>query len=197
MRILTLDVALNCGACFGEIGSKPTLLTERFGREEEGRSMDGVAEATGRAIEWIASLTMAERFDRAVIEAPIPERALGSHTNAWATALKFALIGALGGAIKLRQIPLRFGHVQSVRKFVIGQGNAPSDLAKPAVMKVCRALGWSPANHDEGDAGALWLWACYQVDRARTPSLDPISLGIEPFDFTRSRRAAPKRRIAA
>lgn len=144
--------------------------------------MEGVAEGAARAIEWIAYLTKVERFDRAVIEAPIPERALGSHTNAWATALKFALIGSLGGALRLRQIDLRFGNIQRVRKFVIGHGNIKSERAKPAVMRVCRALGWTPKNNDEGDAAALWLWACGEVAPRLTPRLDPISLGVNPLD---------------
>lgn len=155
--------------------------------------MDGVAEATARAIQWFADLTRVEKFDRVVIEAPIPEQALGSQTNAWATALKFALIGAIGGACKLRSIDLRFGNIQRVRKFVIGKGNVRSQIAKPAVMQVCRALGWEPKNYDEADAAGLFLWACNEVAPRAVPHLDPISLGLNPFDFNTARQKRERR----
>ena len=197
MRICCLDIAGQTGVAFGEPGEKPTLLTANFTREGEGSSMDGVAEAAGRAIQWFAEFTMVEKFDRLVIEAPIPEAALGGHTNAWSTALKFALCGALGGAARLRGIELRFANIQRVRKFVIGRGNVRSELAKPAVMVVCRALGWKPKNRDEGDAGAVFLWACSEVAPAKTPRLDPISLGISPFEFPTKARRKGVARVAA
>ena len=159
--------------------------------------MEGVCKASSRAIEWFADLTKVERFDRVVIEAPIPEAALGANTNAWATALKFALIGSLGAACDLRGIDLRFGNIQRVRKFVLGRGNLRSEVAKPAVMVVCRALGYAPKNRDEGDALALWLWACNEVDPRATPRLDPISLGITPFEFPTKARRARETRVAA
>jgi hypothetical protein len=160
--------------------------------------MDAYADVVARAGLWLNDLTKAERFDRAVIEAPIPEQALGHQTNAWSTMLKFELLGALKFVIRCRHIELRFGNIQRVRKFVLGRGNVRSELAKPAVMQVCRALGWDPKNRDESDAGALFLWACNEVAPLKTPHLDPISLGIAPFDFsTKPRRAREGKRAAA
>lgn len=197
MNILALDLSIRrTGACWGEPGANPTFTSESFFREGEEKSMDGVAEACSRAIVWVSDLTTLNKFDRAVIEAPIPEAALGYSTNAWSTAGKFALIGVVSGAIRCRGIPLRFGNIQRVRKFFIGRGNVKGDVAKPAVFKVCNALGWSPENYDEGDSAALWCWQCNEVAPRLVPHLDPISLGIDPFDFSKPRRVREDRSAA-
>lgn len=156
--------------------------------------MDGVAEASARAIRWLAEFTSVETFDRAVIEAPVPEAALGHQTNAWATALKFALIGNLAGALRLRKVPISFANIQAVRKLFIGKGNVRGDLAKPEVMRICRSLGWSPDNADEGDAMACWLFECTRVEPRLAQHCDPISLGIVPATFEKKRLSAREAR---
>jgi hypothetical protein len=185
--ILALDVASRTGAAWGTVGATPRSLSIKFTREGEASSMDGVGEASARAIRWLAEFTAVERFDRAVIEAPVPEAALGHQTNAWATALKFALIGSLSGALKLRSIPVAFANIQAVRKLFIGKGNVRGEIAKPEVMRICGALGWTPDNTDEGDAMACWLFECSRVSPRLAHRCDPISLGITPTTFERTR----------
>jgi hypothetical protein len=163
------------------------LVTVKLTRDGEASSMEGVCEAAARGIEWFVDLTKLEKFDIIAIEAPIPEAALrkrSKRTGSWATAMKYALVGSLGACAIMRQSKLRMGHIGSVRKFLLGEGNGniSGERAKPAVMRVCRALGWSPKNNDEGDAAALWLWACGEAAPRLTPRLDPISLGINPLD---------------
>ena len=143
--------------------------------------MDGVANATGRAIVWLIDFLKAEHVDFAAIEAPIPERALGGHSNAWSTAMKFALIGALSGILKAKSIPVSFANIQAVRKSFLGHGNLSGEIAKPETMRVCKAAGWSPSNYDESDAGAVWYFECLHRFPRLTQPVDPISLGIIPL----------------
>lgn len=188
--VLALDVASRTGVAWGRIGATPRFMTVKLTREGESSSMDGVAEAAARAIQWLADFTRVERIDRAVIEAPVPEAALGQATNAWSTALKFALVGSFSGALKLRSVEVRFANIQAVRKFFIGKGNVRGDLAKPEVMRICQALGWSPANTDEGDAAATWLFECSRVAPRLAQACDPISLRIVPGQFDKAKRRA-------
>ena len=188
LRILALDVASRTGACWGNVGQTPRFMSIKLTREGESSSMDGVGEAAARAIQWLADFTRVERFDRAVIEAPVPEAALGAATNAWSTALKFALVGSLAAALKMRQIPVSFANIQAVRKHVLGRGNLRGDVAKPAVMEICRALGWSPANSDESDAGAVFLFESSRLAPRLAHRVDPISLGIAPLQFDKPKR---------
>ncbi len=46
------QIIRGAGVAFGEPGATPRFLSVKFTREGEGASMDGVSEATARAIEW-------------------------------------------------------------------------------------------------------------------------------------------------
>jgi hypothetical protein len=182
--ILALDIASRTGVCWGRLGDTPRFMTVPFTRGGEASSIDGCWEAASRVIIWASDFTRVEKIDRIVIEAPIPERALGHNTNAWATMLKMFMIGAMGGALKCRDIPVRDANIGAVRAFMLGRGNghAKKEIAKPAVMRVCKALGWSPQDYDQADAGALWLYEGSRVAPLLVPHLDRISLGLDPVD---------------
>ena len=188
LRILALDVASNCGIAWGAIGDTPRFLSMRFTRDGEASSMEGCKEASARAIQWVAEFTRVEKIDRAVIEAPIPESALHGATNAWATALKFSLIGSMSGALSLRHIPTTFANIQAVRKFFIGKGNLSGEVAKPAVKSICAALGWQTKDYDQADAAALWLFESNRLAPRLAHRVDPISLGIAPLQFDKPKK---------
>lgn len=189
-RLLALDIASQTGVCWGRIGEKPNFMTVRFTREGEAKSIDGCWEAAARVIQWAADFTRVEQIDRVVIEGPIPERELGHATNAWSTMLKMFIIGTMGGALKCRGIAVRDANIAAVRTHVIGRGfgHAKKEIAKPAVMAVCKALDWSPKNNDESDAGALFLFESFRLAPLLAHRCDPISLGIAPFQREEKRR---------
>ena len=192
-KILALDLASKTGVCFGRVGETPRFTTVNFTREGEAASIDGCWEAASRVIVWASDFTKVEQIDRVVIEAPIPERALGHQTNAWSTMLKFFIIGTMGGALKCRQIPVSAANIGQVRKHCLGFGNSrlPKEQAKPAIMTVCKALGFNPKNHDESDAGALFLFESARIAPRLAHRVDPVSLGIPPFVFEdRAKRKA-------
>jgi hypothetical protein len=180
--LLALDVASQTGCCWGRVGEDPRFMTVRFTRDGEAASIDGCWEAAARVIQWAADFTKVEQIDRVVIEGPIPERELGHATNAWSTMLKMFIIGTMGGALKCRGIAVRDANIGAVRAHVLGRGfgHARKEVAKPAVMAVCKALGWAPKNNDESDAGALFLFDSYRVAPLLAHRCDPISLGIVP-----------------
>ncbi len=191
-RLLALDLASSSGVCWGRIGETPRFLTVKFTRDGEAASIDGCWEAAARVIEWAADFTKVEQIDRVVIEAPIPERALGFSTNAWSTMLKLFIIGTMGGALKCRGITVRDANIGAVRSHVLGRGfgHAKKEIAKPAVMRVCKALGWKPANFDEADAAALFLFDSFRVAPRLAHRCDPISLGITPLQPDEPKRRA-------
>ena len=191
-RVLALDLASQTGVCWGAVGETPRFMTVRFTREGEAASIDGCWEASARVIQWAADFTKVEQIDHVVIEAPIPEQALGHSTNAWSTMLKMFIIGTMGGALKCRGIPVTDANIGAVRVHVLGRGNGrlKKELAKPAVMRVCRALGWTPKNNDESDAGALFLFQSSRLAPRLAHRCDPISLGIPPIQFDEPKRRA-------
>lgn len=193
-RILALDIASHTGIAIGVAGEIPLLMTMKFTREGEAASMDGVVAASARAQLWIGQITQVHKFDRAAIEAPVPERSLQGNTNAWATFLKVGLITNAASALRHLGIPVRYRNIGAVRKFFIGKGNAEGKQAKRAARAVCRLLDWDAKNDDEGDAAALWAYECSQIAPHLAPRVDPISLGAVPYEFFKS---APREKRAA
>jgi len=179
-NLLALDVASNTGVCWGIPGLAPQFMSQKFTRDGESSSMDGVASAASRAMLWLIEFLKVEKIEAAVIEAPIPERALGAHSNAWSTALKYALIGSLSGVLRGKSIPIRFANIQGIRKNFLGHGNLPGEVAKKETMRFCIAAGWSPKNLDESDAGAAWHFECMKRFPRESQLIDPIALRIPP-----------------
>ena len=89
---------------------------------------------------------------------------------------------------KLRDLPVRLCNIGQIRKTVIGGGHVKSAVAKPAVMAVCKGLGWAPTSFDEADAGAVFLFLSSQLRPKLTPKLDIISLGFDPLHLDRKER---------
>lgn len=73
--------------------------------------------------------------------------------------------------VRLRLVP-----VQTVQKFMTGQGSWPKGQKKAATMRACQALGWHPTSDNEGDALALWLYGEHEIapHAAGRRSLGPL-----------------------
>ena len=182
MRVLALDLAAKTGWCIGDVGDRPPRFgTAVFSRTMEGSDLLDTAQQAARALEWLLDFLKLEQPDRVAIEAPVPERALGEQTNAWATALKFELLGVIGAVCVMKSIPMRFHNIQAVRKHFIGHGNIAGKFAKPETMRICKAAGWDPKNADEADAGAVWHLECTRIAPQEVQVISPIFLGIAPF----------------
>lgn len=88
--------------------------------------------------------------------------------------IQFQLTGAARAAAHNAGARVVFGHVSTVRKHFIGTGNLRTDEAKAAVLERCRILGWTPANHDEGDSAALFSWAMAMNFPKWSPKSTPL-----------------------
>ncbi len=64
------------------------------------------------------------------------------------------------------------GHIQRVRKHFLGHGRP--DSPKEAVMAMCRKIGWYPADHDAGDALAMFDFACHMVEQPFRRAAGPM-----------------------
>jgi len=158
--LIFLDVAQQTGVAEGVPGGKPRLYTIRFARE-----FDESEDVFGRATLWIAERLAVSVPQAVYIEAALGAGAAWGHTNAKTSERLIGLWAAIAGVVRARGIPCRRANVKTIRKFFVGQGNLPSDKAKREVMRICRCLGWEPANFDEADAAAGWLYAASLHDK--------------------------------
>jgi hypothetical protein len=165
--IMAVDAATQTGICSGRPGDVPRFETVNFGD-----SGDNHLEVGARALRWIAHRLTDERPDQLWIEEPLSfEGSSGKTTRASLVRLN-GLYMLFGAAARLKGVPVHDVLITSARKGFLGHGRLKRDIAKRRTRAMCRLLGWSPANDDEADAGALWWFACLANDKRATP---PIS----------------------
>lgn len=146
--ILAFDLATNVGVCVGEPDAAPSFFTERLDDTphcHEGRFAD--------------ALLMTKRYiteyspDIIAIEKPIASGPVGNENRA------FVLIGlraCVFGMAKIYKIPVVEFPVGKIRTHFLGAGNIKRAKAKLSTIQQCERLGWSVANDDEADAGAVF-----------------------------------------
>lgn len=162
-QILFLDIATRTGWCVGAPGAVPTSGTCRLGRTG---AKD--AEVFGAMLAWLGGLLTEARFARVIFEAPVGPGMVGK-TN-FSTMRRLNGLCAIAEAVcHQTQHPVYQASAASVRKVVLGNGR-PKD-AKAAVMAEIRARGFDPADDNEADAIAGWLYACAMADRNDPPLL--------------------------
>lgn len=157
MKILSLDIATNCGVCIGDAGAAPSAWAVDLGK---GRS---------DAARFAKALRMTRHYlgkfepDLVAIEAPIG----GPKTS----QLLVGLWACVTAEIENAGVASMKCNIGAVRKHFLGQhltarhfpGKRPQDAKKEikaAVMNRCRALGWEVSGHDAADAAAVWDYAC-------------------------------------
>lgn len=173
LLIWAFDIASQMGVAEGYAGEKPRLYTVRLASTD-----DDLDDAFGRAVKWMAERLLVERPDRIIIEAPIPGSKKNGKTSARSVWLTVGLASCITGTAKAKRVPVRRANISSVRKHFIGIGNLPGDVAKPRTVRLCRALGWEPPNHDAADAGACWHWGCAQFDREHVQSIERVRADV-------------------
>lgn len=162
--ILALDISKTCtGVAFGRVGETPRFLSIK------GDDLT-VPKAMKRLGSWVFDYCKTEKPDALYYEAPLAiipgeydpeEQRVKARGNPNTTIALAKMTGVVEFVAELRGIPFHTARVSTVRKSFVGQGYPRNP--KRHVKLLCREIGWSPANGDEADAGAVWYWACLQV----------------------------------
>jgi hypothetical protein len=166
--ILALDVASTCGFARGKIGEQPVCGSVKFGTNGD------IVFAT--AMTWLNDMLSEEGVpDIVIVEALLPPGAMKGHTS---RAVRDRLAGLHG---IVRAVAHRHGvgeiaeaMVGQIRHHFIGMPHLKRAEAKRVVLERCKALGWDPANDNEGDALALWSFCCATVDPRAALAVVPL-----------------------
>ncbi|MCZ8098172.1 MAG: hypothetical protein O9972_09670 [Burkholderiales bacterium] len=175
-HILALDIAQKIGVCDWKVGERPRFYTVPVGDPEDDQDPNGWTRKSSRAIRWISTRMKLRDVDEVVIEAPVQGK---RDTNAAAAAVTIGLFFSISGVVGLHSVGRAYGRVSTVRSHFLGRGNGnlKSEIAKPRVRQTCEAIGWSVANYDESDAGALAHWRAHQLGLGHLiPDVSPFHL---------------------
>ena len=168
-NILALDISSRCtGVAEGRAGESPRLYGVRPRSEP-----DDYADVFARSLRWTAERLAVCKFDVVYVEAP---RSPGMHgdTNADTTFKLIGLWATISSVVIYAGIKCRSVSVKDVREGFIGARNRPGAVAKSQVIEMCGRLGLSASDDNEGDAAALWWFACQKEARALCPVITPM-----------------------
>lgn len=163
--ILFLDLATTTGWCEGAPGEKPVS-----GRFRLCRSGGDDAEAFGTLMRWLGDKLIATRYERVVYEAPVGPGMDRSGLTNWKTKRRLiGLCAVVDAATYLTSHPVFEASAITIRKHVLGTGR-PVD-PKKAVMAAMKLEGFAPADDNEADAIAGWIYATSITERQSMPLL--------------------------
>jgi hypothetical protein len=156
--VLALDLASVTGWACGEPGGTPMHGSVRFA--SQGASHEAIFAS---AFRWMNGMLLEHGPKLVVWEAPLAGFKTGSTTNNVTTIL-FGLPAVIGTATYLRGgYDIRKADTRDVRLHFIGC-NPKRAVAKPMVMRQCRAMGWAVEDDNEADALATWSYMCSLID---------------------------------
>jgi crossover junction endodeoxyribonuclease RuvC len=165
--VLALDLASTMGFCEGMPGERPVSGSVRLGSPgaSQGEIYDQFAQ-------FLLPKLRAFRFGLIVAEAPVSPRY--SKTNQKTTEMLLGLHAWQRGICHMTgHYNMKTESAQRVRKFLLGKMPAKGQ-AKVEVMAKVRALGFDPADDNEADAIALWLFTCNEVAPGQAMKIDPL-----------------------
>lgn len=170
--ILALDLATQMGWCEGEpgTGARPFSGTHRLA--PAGSTPGAVF---GGAVDWLATRLTAGRYRMIVYEAPMDPRHMKTNINTARILLGLPAI-VEGIAHQTGHWRVMEASVHDVRKHLLGGRPSKGD-AKRAVIERLRVIGYQPADDNEADAIALWLYACAVAEPRRTQMTSPLFRG--------------------
>jgi hypothetical protein len=154
MIVLALDLASVSGWAVGEPGGKPSHGSIRFA--SKGASHEAIF---NNAMNWADKKIVFCRPSLIVWEAPLPGFKSGKTTSDVTTIL-FELPAVIGAIAYQRGVyDIRKASTKDVRHHFIGC-NPKRAMAKPMVIRQCRAMGWEIEDDNEADALATWHFMC-------------------------------------
>ena len=180
--IIFLDLARQTGWCEGIPGEPPSSGTERLAPSGAGR-----AAVQGGLLRFISKRLLAQHYFEVAFEAPMDPRHMKTNLN---TARMLLGLPAVleAAAVVTRHHNVTEHNVHDVRSYLLGH-KPDKGGSKRAVIDKLISLGFAPADDNEADAIAGWLY----VTAKRAPQ---VSLQVSPL-FARQRPRPPARAISA
>lgn len=166
--VLALDLATVTGWALGEPGAVPEHGSYRFARRASSHEA-----IFGNAMAWATQMIEHHKPSLIVWEAPLSTSFTRGRTNSDTTTVLHGLPAVIGAvAFRLGVYDVRKAETKDVRNHFLGC-NPKRVKAKPMVMQMCAARGWSVADDNEADALAVWDFMCALLDPtlARQPKL--------------------------
>lgn len=169
--VLAIDLATNTGWCRGLVGSTPQFGSLRFGKHNSRE-----AAIFADALSWLSNLLLPQpRPDLLILEALLPPSAWQGQSNTTTFERLSGLQSIMLGVAHLRGIgEISIASVGDVRAHFIGERKLKRKAAKQAVMARCIRLGWEVKNDNQGDACALWSYACALIDPRLALNVVPL-----------------------
>lgn len=151
--VLFLDVATTMGFCEGAPGEKPVSGTIRLA--PAGSAPPAIF---GGMIAWLGTRLSASRYSHIVYESPMDPRHMKTNIN---TARILIGLPAIVEGIAYQTGHYRVSEVSvhDPRKFLLGHRPQKGE-GKTKIMAHLRMAGYNPADDNESDAIAGWLYAC-------------------------------------
>lgn len=155
--ILFLDLATQTGWCEGVPGQRPTSGTIRLAG-----SGGPNAEAYNTLYQFLDDRLRLTRYQMIAIEAPQSPSHMAGRTNANTLRRLIGLcevvewVAYRHGYFGKRMVEAR---VDDVRRYLFAGSRPAKGEAKIAVVSRIKALGYQPADDNEADAIAGWLYA--------------------------------------
>lgn len=156
MKIVSLDIATNCGVAVGVSGGTPRTWTVNLGKAPDERRFSN-------ALRLAHGLIATHEPDLVTVEA-----AIGGPK---ASAYLIGLVACVRGCCANQGVRCENVNLGSVRKHFLGKHYTMRDFPgmrridakraiKGMVMDRCRMIGWEVENDDCADAAALWDYSC-------------------------------------
>ena len=167
--ILALDLATRTGWARGVVNGEPEFGSVTFGK-------DGASNAArfAHALRWAVDIFKDDPPDILVIEAPISVRGFFDQQAAKLLFGLPAIFMATAYECGVHQI---YEHdVRDVRGTFISHRNLKTAMAKAAVERRCRQLGWKVPDHNASDAAALWFFQCAKISPKIIRRLDTCGI---------------------
>ena len=185
--ILALDPAIETGWCIGSLDDhEPRLGTlDLSSQRERGRGF--MFEYFRR---WLLKTIKSKNVTHVIFESPI----LTKFHNINMTRIAQGIDAHIEAAIETHNDAVNFKVIISeaspgqLKKALTGNGKAKKD----EMMRMAWARGRDPANNNEADAFAAWLYVVGELDAKELEKFDPINHCLlytspSPRDRTRSR----------
>jgi hypothetical protein len=172
VKILALDIATTTGFAIGD----PAMRCPHFGSIRFASAGASHAAIFADALAWASEQLLQWQPQRLIYEEPLQFR--GGKSRAGNDEILHGLPAVFLAVAHLRGIhDIRKASVKAIRMHFIG-ANPPRVEAKRKTVQQCRTIGWAVTDDNQGDACALWSYACglQKLEETLAPKAQPAPM---------------------